>query len=105
ELVALQGLEKTPADRYPSAAALAGDLEHFLAGKPVSVHPAGPGERFVKWVRRNPVAAGATAAVVLALVAGTAVSLAFGLEARKRGEELAKANGDLSAILDDLRKS
>jgi serine/threonine protein kinase/WD40 repeat protein len=97
ELIALKCLEKRPADRYPSAAALADDLERFLAGKPVSVRPAGSIERFTKWVRRNPAVAGATAAVALALVAGTAVSLAFGLQARRRGEELAKTNDNLTA--------
>jgi WD40 repeat protein len=102
ELIALKCLEKTPADRYPSAAALAADLESYRAGRPVSVRPAGPLERALKWTRRNRGAAGAVAAVALALVVGSAVSLAFGLVAWKRGEDLERANSGLSRTNDEL---
>jgi serine/threonine protein kinase/WD40 repeat protein len=105
ELIALKCLEKAPADRYPSAAALAADLENYLSGRPVSVHPAGPIERTAKWVKRNPLIAGLVAAVALVLVVGSAVSLAFGLEAQKRGRDLARANDDLSHSNDELAKT
>lgn len=36
EAVCLKCLAKKPADRYPTAAALAGDIENFLAGRPVT---------------------------------------------------------------------
>jgi hypothetical protein len=54
ERICMKCLEKAPADRYPSAAALADDLARFLNGEPVSVHPAGLLEKAVKWVRRSP---------------------------------------------------
>jgi eukaryotic-like serine/threonine-protein kinase len=105
ELIALKCLEKKPADRYPSAAALADDLHRFVEGKPVSVRPAGPSERFVKWCRRNPVVAGFTAALVLVALLGFAgVTWAF-LKAEERGKDLANANGELSRTNGDLTKS
>jgi WD40 repeat protein/tRNA A-37 threonylcarbamoyl transferase component Bud32 len=103
ELIALKCLEKTPADRYPSAAALAADLENYLAGRPVTVRPAGSVERLTKWAKRNPTVAALTASVALALVIGSAVSLAFGLQAQRRGEQLAGANADLTRSNDDLK--
>jgi len=103
ELIALKCLEKAPADRYPSAGALAADLENYLAGRPVSVRPAGPVERLTKWAKRNPTVAALTASVALALVIGSVVSLAFGLQAHRRGEQLAGANADLTRTNADLQ--
>jgi serine/threonine-protein kinase len=54
ELVCLKCLEKDPAARYPSAAALADDLERFLHGEGVEVRPRGPVDRVVRWARREP---------------------------------------------------
>jgi WD40 repeat protein len=53
-LICHRCLEKEPARRYPSAAALADDLGRFLNGEPVSVRPAGMLEKVVKWIRRYP---------------------------------------------------
>jgi hypothetical protein len=55
ETVCLKCLEKDPARRYPTAGALADDLERWLAGDAVSARPPTPAERFARWARRNPV--------------------------------------------------
>jgi serine/threonine protein kinase len=57
DAVCLRCLEKEPARRYPSAGALADDLDHFLAGRPLSpVSGRRPGAwaRLVDWVRGRP---------------------------------------------------
>lgn len=70
ETVCLKCLEKEPAQRYGSAAALADDLARFVKGEPVLARPIGPGARFGRWCRLNPVVASLTAVLVLALVGG-----------------------------------
>jgi serine/threonine-protein kinase len=54
ELVCLRCLEKDPRRRYPSAAALVEDLEHFQRGEPLNVTPAGLFHRLLRWARREP---------------------------------------------------
>jgi tetratricopeptide (TPR) repeat protein len=75
ETVCLKCLEKDPARRYGSAAALAEDLERFLAGEPVQARPVSSVERLHRWCRRNRVLASVSVLAVAGLVAATTVSL------------------------------
>ena len=70
ELICLKCLEKNPADRYPTAGALADDLRRLAAGEPVSVRAAGAVERVAKWARRKPTLAAAYTLGLLALLLG-----------------------------------
>lgn len=75
EAIVMKCLEKEPARRYRSAAALADDLDCWLAGKPVQARRAMPWERAWKWARRRPAMAGLVAVCVGAAL--TLVTLQF----------------------------
>jgi WD40 repeat protein len=74
ETICLKCLEKNAKLRYATATELAVDLRAYLEGRPILARPVGRLERAVKWVKRNPVVAGAAVAVVTALTLGTTVS-------------------------------
>ncbi len=75
DTIALKCLNKDPAARYASARDLAGELERWLAGRPIEGRRISPLERSVRWCRREPALAAAlgTAAVLLATVAAGAL--------------------------------
>jgi tetratricopeptide (TPR) repeat protein len=57
EAVTLKSLEKEPTLRYPSAAALAEDLDRILAGEHVIARQPSRLEVLARWCRRNPMLA------------------------------------------------
>lgn len=66
ETVILKAMNRDPAARYPSAAALAEDLGRLAAGEPVLARPIGRPERLLRALCRRP----AIAILVVSLLAG-----------------------------------
>lgn len=69
ESICSRCLEKEPARRYPSAGALAEDLERWLDGRPVEARRANSLERAHRWIRRYPARAGIVMACSVAVAA------------------------------------
>jgi tRNA A-37 threonylcarbamoyl transferase component Bud32 len=87
DTIVLKCLDKTPVRRFMSAQALAEELQRYLNGRPILARPVGRVERFWRWCQREPAVAGLSAAVGVALVAGTILSTYYGIEASNRAKE------------------
>jgi hypothetical protein len=72
--IVAKAMATEPQDRYATALAFAEDLQRYLDGETVQAAPSTPLERFIRWRRRNPVAARMWLAASLVMVLG----LAFG---------------------------
>jgi TolB-like protein len=76
--ICLKCLEKNPQRRYPAAAGLAEDLEHWLRHEPIRAKPSGVFTHGRKWVRRNP-----STTVLVSLLIALAVGLTLTVWNRK----------------------
>jgi WD40 repeat protein len=68
-VICLKCLEKDPARRYPSAAALADDLERWTRHEPIEARRIGVWGRTLRWARRQPKLAAMILATALAVAA------------------------------------
>ncbi len=75
EAVVLKALRKDPAHRYPTAQALAHDLNHWVRREPVSARPAAAPRRLWLWARRNK---GWAAALLVTVAALTSAGVIWG---------------------------
>src|SRR5437867_1415414 len=74
ETICLKCFEKDPKRRYPAAAGLAEDLEHWLKHEPIRAKRSGFFTHARKWVRRNP-STTVLVTLLLALAVGLSVTI------------------------------
>ena len=75
DAIVLKAMRKEPQERYRSVEAFASDIRAFLDGRPVLARRGDRRYRAGKFLRRNRLAMGAAALVLLSLVAGLAGAL------------------------------
>ena len=71
EVICQKCLQKAPADRYPSADALAEDLRRLRAGEPILAQPASTARLARLWCRRNPLPAMLAITLLASTLAGS----------------------------------
>jgi serine/threonine-protein kinase len=81
EAICLKCLKQEPDERYTTAQAVANDLEHWLAGKPIAARPSTARERAWKWLRRQDTAVWPWAVGVVATLAAVLAVSGLGREA------------------------
>ena len=101
ETVCLKCLSKEPARRYASALEFADDLKRFLTGVPVIARPLSRPQRLWRWCHRNPTIAAMGVALLVLLIAGTAVSSYYAVAASKRAREAEHHFQRARAAVDD----
>jgi len=74
EAICLKAMAVDPEARYPSATALAREIEHWLADEPVAAHREGPVDRLARWGRRHRPAVAASILGLVAVVVAMAVA-------------------------------
>jgi serine/threonine-protein kinase len=105
ETLVHRAIEKHPAGRYPTAAALAEELERFLDGRPIRARKASTLERCWKWARRRPAVAALLVGLVLAVLTGlAAVTWQWRAAVAARNDALVARN-DALAARDEARQN
>lgn len=91
-----------PADRYPSMAAMAEDLQRYLSGEPVHARPASLWRRYRMWIKRRPAVAiwshaAALLLVMLVVTMGVAnARVRISLRSENRQRLLAEKNAQIA---------
>ena len=83
-----KAMQREPARRYLTAEAMKLDIERYLQGETVSARPDSAGYRLKKAIRRNWIGVSAGAAVLVAIVAGSAVAV---IQSRRAAESAEQA--------------
>lgn len=96
ETICLKCLEKLPEQRYPTAQALADDLERFLDRQPIHARPLGPVARLWRWGRRHPLVASTVAGISLTVAIVLVLLASFN---RRLSAELTRTNHEREQVV------
>jgi serine/threonine-protein kinase len=112
DTIVLKAMKKEPRDRYPTADALADDVERHLSSRPVRARPDTAGYRLQKLARRHGLALAAGTTIAAALLGGSGLALwqaraaeveriraSREAEAARQSARIANANADLIDFL------
>lgn len=92
--IVMKCLEKDRTRRYPTASALAADIDRYLKNEPVLARPPSTAYRIQKFVRRNRVIVTASAAVAVTLIAALFLSTWLAVRAKRAEREQARMRAD-----------
>ncbi len=98
QTIVLKAMEKDPARRYQSMAALSADIRRYVAGEMISARPAGPVRRVAKTLRRHraPILAGLVIALLVSAASGAII---YVLIERTRVEEARRIEAERERML------
>lgn len=75
DAIVLEALDKNPAERYPTVAAFAEDIERYLRGDPVQARRGSRWYRTGKFLRRHRLSVAGVTLVLVAILGGSAIAL------------------------------
>ena len=101
EIICLKCLEKDPKRRYASAAALAEDLDRYLADRPILARPSSRLELAVRWCRKNPALAASSGLALAALLGVTIVATLYSLSSSLNAQRLGQYAEQLQKTLNE----
>ncbi|MBX7105939.1 MAG: tetratricopeptide repeat protein [Gemmataceae bacterium] len=89
EAICLKAMSLKLSDRYPTAQALAGDVEHWLADEPVAAFAEPLSARAKRWARKHPGPVASLAASLIVGIVGLGAGLYF-VNAERQQTEIAR---------------
>lgn len=99
ETICQKAMEKNPAHRYSTAAALAEDLQNYIHQRPLQARPLSRLARARRWATRNQLVAGLVFSVALLLMAATVTSSYFAVVYSNIADRERVANDQLEVQL------